>query len=248
MAHPLDVTDITFRYGSHIVLENFSLKVDSGRVLAVMGPNGIGKTTLLKLIAGALPLQSGTVSVAGFDTRQATQFARLHQGYVADKPYFYDRVSGQAHIGLFSRLYRSPADVAFERCQEIGLDSAALREPVSTYSLGMRTKLSWVLATFHTPDLLLLDEPFSPLDAESRQVTLKWITAASQQGQAVVIVSHDESLLAGIASHAGQLTKTHLQPTSIGSDSRLVQDDGIAPSEDQDRSGAKYNNVGITGI
>lgn len=244
MTKPLNVSDITFRYGSHTILERFSMEVDAGSVLALMGPNGVGKTTLLKLIAGALPLQSGAVSIAGFDTRHAALFARRHQGYVADKPYFYDRVSGQGHIELFSRLYRTPEDVAFQRCEEIGLTSDALKEPVSTYSLGMRTKLSWVLATFYSPDLLLLDEPFSPLDAESRQVTLRWIVAAAQQGQAVVIVSHDESLLAGIASHAGRLTKTHVVPTSIDADARLFREDTTNPDG---WSGVNYD-VGVTGI
>ncbi len=215
MTKPLEVREITFQYGSHTILDKFSLAVDAGNVLAVMGPNGIGKTTLLKLIAGALPLQSGSVSIAGFDTREATQFARLHQGYVADKPYYYERVSGHGHIELFGRLYRSPVEPALARCREIGLTPETLREPVSTYSLGMRTKLSWVLATFHIPELLILDEPFSPLDVESRQVTLRWIEAARDHGQAVVIVSHDEGLLAGIASYAGRLTKTQLQLTGI---------------------------------
>lgn len=227
VTYALQVQHLTFRYGSHTILENFSLILDPGTILAVIGPNGIGKTTLLKLLAGALPLQSGSVSIAGFDTRQATTEARLRQGYVSDKPFFYERMSGWTHIQLFSRLYRSSKEKALDRCQEIGLMPKTLKQPVSTYSLGMRTKLNWVLATFHHPKVLLLDEPFSSLDVEARIVAAKWITEPSSREQAVILVSHDWDLVARFATQAGRLTQAGLKPVDLRKLSSKLKTDAI---------------------
>ena len=146
------------RFGEKRALAPVSFALDSGGFLVVTGRNGAGKSTLLGLVAGLLAPTRGELAV---------EAARNEIGYLAHEPLLYRELTAHENLELFGRLYRVP-----ERRERIGMLLGrfglwdARHERVDAYSRGMAQRLALCRALLHDPRLLLLDEPYSSLDAE----------------------------------------------------------------------------------
>ncbi len=175
------------RYGRKRVLRGVDIAVERGGFAVVTGPNGSGKTTLLRLLAGlALPTRGDLLVDAD----------RSRIGYLAHEPLVYRELTAVENLELYGRLYRIP-----ERRERIGMLLErftlweARNERVSTYSRGMTQRLALCRTLLHDPDLLILDEPYSALDADG--VALLDRELDELAGQRTVIVStHDPDRLA----------------------------------------------------
>jgi ABC-type multidrug transport system ATPase subunit len=145
------------RFGEKRVIRGLDLNVEAGDFLLVTGPNGSGKSTLLALFAGLLAPTGGELEVAA---------RRGHVGYVAHEPLLYRELTALENLDLYGRLYRVP-----ERRERIGMLLEryglwdARHERVEAFSRGMAQRLALCRALLHEPHLLLLDEPYSALDA-----------------------------------------------------------------------------------
>ncbi len=170
------------RYGRKRVLCDVDIAVPRGGFAVVSGPNGSGKTTLLRLLAGLAVPTRGDLLV---------DVDRSHVGYLAHEPLVYRELSAMENLDLFGRLYRVP-----ERRERIGmlLERFALWEArndrVSTYSRGMTQRLALCRTLLHEPDLLVLDEPYSALDANG--VALLDRELAGLRGERTVVVATHE--------------------------------------------------------
>jgi ABC-type multidrug transport system ATPase subunit len=183
------------------------------RFYVLRGENGAGKSTLLRMIAGLSAPTEGTIRVFGLKTKDA--LARM--GYMAHAPLLYDELSGMENLRFFAQLYGIESDTRLaESMRRVGLDPALTRR-VGQYSQGMRQRLSLARAIFHSPALLLLDEPFSNVDPESASQIARLLAAMRSAGNTILLVTHQLGLLANMADEflflsAGKLVDRGVMP------------------------------------
>jgi heme ABC exporter ATP-binding subunit CcmA len=196
MASLVDLDEVSKLYGSFVALRKVSLSFEPGRCYVLLGENGAGKSTLLRLIAGLLRPTYGSVCVFGEDSPAD---ARDRIGYMSHAPMLYDELSGVENLRYFASLYREQACLTPEAAlQSVGLD-AALARPVSQYSQGMRQRTSLARVLLAQPELLLLDEPFSNMDAASAQQMLVLVGRLRGEGKTVILTTHQRELAEPIA-------------------------------------------------
>lgn len=180
------------QFGRFAALRGISEEFGAGKLYVIVGDNGAGKTTLLRTIAGLASPTRGTVSVLG-----ATEIkqARAQIGYMAHPSLLYDEMSGIENLRYFGGLYGISSD---GRCREaiaaVKLD-LDLDRPVEQYSQGMRQRMSLARALLNDPQLLLLDEPFSNVDARSAKEMAALLAQLRDDGKTIFVVTHQPVLL-----------------------------------------------------
>jgi ABC-type multidrug transport system ATPase subunit len=192
----ITVTNLIKQFGRFAALRGVSASFDSGRLYAILGDNGAGKTTMLRILAGLVRPTRGAVSILGnADPREVCR----EFGYMAHPSLLYDEMSGLENLRYFARLYGMRNDA---RCAEsitaVGLDPE-LQRPVGQYSQGMRQRMSLARALLHDPKILLLDEPFSNVDIRSAREMVKLLAGMRDRGKTIFVVTHQASLLDGAA-------------------------------------------------
>jgi ABC-type multidrug transport system ATPase subunit len=163
-AYAFELDRVSRLFGSTAVLRRVSATVPRGAGVVLTGANGAGKSTLLRILAGLLPASAGTVRVLGEEPR--AQLDRL--AYMSHAPMLYDELTGLENLRYAATLAGERALEPAALLREVGLDPA-LPQRVGEYSQGMRQRAAFARALLSQPDLLLLDEPFSNLDAASAQ-------------------------------------------------------------------------------
>ena len=179
-------------YGERTALEGVGLELGRGRTLVVLGPNGAGKTTLLRILATLLRPSGGEATVLGCALPDEAWKLRGRIGYLGHEPLLYRDLSGRENLRFQARLHGAGRAAAEARIEEllraVGMQRRA-DERVAELSAGMRQRLSICRCVLHEPELLLLDEPDSNLDAEGRKLARALIAAGA--GRTRVVVTHD---------------------------------------------------------
>jgi ABC-type multidrug transport system ATPase subunit len=201
------VTNLVKQFGRFAALRGVSASFDAGRLYGILGDNGAGKTTMLRILAGLVPATRGEISILG--KKNPREVCRQF-GYMAHPSLLYDEMSGMENLRYFARLYGLEDDA---RCAQVissvGLDPA-LERPVGQYSQGMRQRMSLARALLNDPKILLLDEPFSNVDIRSAREMVKLLAGMRDQAKTIFVVTHQASLLEGAADEfiwmdAGQI-------------------------------------------
>ncbi|HEU5150331.1 MAG TPA: ABC transporter ATP-binding protein [Iamia sp.] len=184
------------RFARVEALSDLSLRVDPGTITVLLGPNGAGKTTAIRVITGALGVNSGHVRVFGLDPDDPRQGEEVRRrcGVVSAKPALYDRLSGFDNLRYAAELYGLGWDAetrerVLEAATRFGIQGS-LEAQVGAFSTGMKTRLALARSVLHRPDLLLFDEPTSGLDPESSQAVLQLIKDMAADGTTVVMCTH----------------------------------------------------------
>jgi heme exporter protein A len=179
-------------YGERTALDGIGLELEAGRTLVVLGPNGAGKTTLLRVLATLLRPSGGEVRVLGCSLPREAWKLRGRIGYLGHEPLLYRDLSGRENLRFGARLHGIPPERAEARIAEllaaIGMERRA-EGRVAELSAGMRQRLAICRCVLHQPELLLLDEPDSNLDAEGRELAHGLIGPGGERTR--VIVTHD---------------------------------------------------------
>jgi len=211
-APPIAARGLRREWGGRAVLAGVDLRVEGGDVVALRGANGAGKTTLLRVLATLLRVSAGELSLFGHDVRAHAADARRRLGWVGHDTACYPDLTGRENLGFHAALHgiRQAAARVGEMLAWAGLDAAADR-PLRTYSRGMAQRLALARALLHRPALLLLDEPFSGLDAESAERLAVLLAELRRAGTAVVLSSHDAGRLAGLATRTATLVRGRLE-------------------------------------
>ena len=198
MPNAIELQAVTKRYGRTTVLQDVSAAIPAGQVIGLLGHNGAGKTTVIRLALGLISPTGGTVRTLGFqpDGRQAR---RLHArvGYLPENVAFYGNLTGREVIDYLARLKRVPPREAMALLHRVGLEAAADRR-VGAYSKGMRQRLGLAQVLLGKPDMLVLDEPTTGLDPLVIQDFFDLVGELRAQGRTVIISSH---LLAELEPH-----------------------------------------------
>ena len=216
--------ELTKSYGQRAVIAGASLRVRRGEGVALLGPNGCGKTTLLSLLAGVLPSDSGTASVCGVPVHKRA--ARKQLGYVPQELALYEELTARENAAFFGRLC-GLRGAQLEDGVQSALEASDLwqarGEQVRTYSGGMRRRLSVACALVHAPRLLLLDEPFAGIDEHSSDKLLSVLIARKRAGVALVLSTHRLDEVAALCDRFVLITR-----------GALTQPAHVAPSEESE--------------
>ncbi len=182
---------VAHAFSGRAVLAGVDLDVAAGERVAVVGPNGAGKSTLLRILATLLTPRSGAVTVGGTPYPGGIRAARRRIGYLGHDPLVYLDLTAWQNLRLFGDLYGVDGldDAVPEALRRVGLLPRA-HDHVRTFSRGMAQRLGIARMLLHGPDVLLLDEPYTGLDAEGSRL-LDGIVTGTSSGTAVVMVTHD---------------------------------------------------------
>jgi ABC-type multidrug transport system ATPase subunit len=186
----LVATDLSKTYDDLVALQPMSITVPPGQSMALIGHNGSGKSTFLRMVAGLLDPSAGEIEIAGFDLSDVE--ARATTSFLPDDPVLYDDLSLREHAEYISKLHGGDGwdDYAESLCVRLGLEERIDDLP-SRFSRGLRQKTAIVLALVRPFSLLLVDEPFVGLDQPGKLVLLDLLADVHAEGAATLVATHD---------------------------------------------------------
>ncbi len=186
----LETENLVRTFGSFRAVDGLNLQVHAGEMVGLVGPDGAGKTTAIRLMCGALSPTSGTVHVAGYEIPAQVEKAREQIGYLAQRFSLYGDLSVQENIEFFGEVFEVPKEEVKERAASL-LNFAGLGDftdrPAAALSGGMQKKLGLASALIHRPKVLLLDEPTGGVDPVARQEFWHLLIALLREGSAVLV-------------------------------------------------------------
>jgi len=195
------ITGLTKRYGTFTAVDGLSLDIPPGTLFGFLGPNGAGKTTTLRMIAGILRPTSGRVEIAGEDIHTNAVAAKARLGYIPDRPFVYDKLTGAEFLRFTAALYGQDGAVVERRINEL-LELFELTrwkdELTESYSHGMRQKLIISSALVHKPEVIVVDEPMVGLDPKSGKLLKDLFREFVQRGGTVLMSTHTLEIAEGM--------------------------------------------------
>ena len=189
----IELTGLTKRYGSFTAVDAIDLTVPKGELFGFLGPNGAGKTTTLRMIAGILRPTAGTVKIGDVDVTTHAMQAKSILGYIPDRPYIYEKLTGAEFLRFVAGLYGQNGKDIEHRGRELlalfDLDDWR-DELVESYSHGMRQKLIISSAFIHKPDVIVVDEPMVGLDPKAARILKDLFLEYTRRGHTVMMSTH----------------------------------------------------------
>jgi ABC-2 type transport system ATP-binding protein len=180
-------------YGSKPVLKDINLDVYPGQVIGYIGPNGAGKSTTVKILCGLLTDYEGEVEIKGFDLKKQTIEVKQIIGYVPELAELYDVLTPAEYLGFTGSLYGLSKETSETRINKM-LDAFGLlpniNQRMDSFSKGMRQKVLLTSGLLHNPDVIILDEPLSGLDANSVIIIKDLISKLAKEGKTIFYCSH----------------------------------------------------------
>lgn len=191
MTHVLEADDLTRSFGGRRAVHGVSLELDAGECLALFGPNGAGKTTLLRLLAGLLKPTAGSARING-QLLRGDAAARAQVGFISHQSMLYGALTVRENVELAARLYGvgEPAAAATQALREMRVIDRA-GSPVRSLSRGLQQRVSIARAMVHRPRVLLLDEPYTGLDALGAATLTEMLARLRGDGATLVLVTHN---------------------------------------------------------
>ena len=163
----IELKDLTKKYGDFKAVKGLNLCVKKGEVFGFIGPNGAGKTTTIKMMSGILQPTRGTVIISGINMQDAPEKAKSKIGFIPDRPYLYEKLSGIEFLKFTADLYGVSEETFQASADEILKDFSLTDwadELVESYSHGMKQRLIMSAALLHDPEVIIVDEPMVGLD------------------------------------------------------------------------------------
>lgn len=189
----ISIKNLNKNFGTKQVLKDINLEVHPGEVIGYIGPNGAGKSTTVKILIGLLGDFEGEVSVLGHDMRQSTLEVKAQTGYVPENAEIYEVLTPMEYLSFTGKLYGLDDSIITERGQRM-LQAFGLLENkdqrMDTFSKGMRQKVLIISGLLHNPQIVILDEPLSGLDANAVIIVKEIITLLKKEHKTIFYCSH----------------------------------------------------------
>jgi ABC-2 type transport system ATP-binding protein len=189
----LRLESVTKRYGDFTAVNGVDLSVSRGKIFGFLGPNGAGKTTTIRMIAGVLLPTSGRIVIGGDDLAAEPERAKSRIGYIPDRPYLYEKLSGGEFIRFVAGLWGNDGKATEARARRL-LELFSLsqweNELIESYSHGMRQKLLISSALIHQPEFIVVDEPMVGLDPKAARILKDLFRTYVANGGTVFLSSH----------------------------------------------------------
>ena len=189
----IQLRSLTKRYGKFTAVDAINLSVARGEIFGFLGPNGAGKTTTLRMIAGILRPTAGTVQIGGVDVVKDPLTAKAKLGYIPDRPFIYEKLTGAEFLRFVAGLYDQQGPDVEHRANELLalFDLEEWRdELVESYSHGMRQKLIISSAFVHRPEVIVVDEPMVGLDPKAARILKDLFREYVTRGHTIMMSTH----------------------------------------------------------
>jgi ABC-2 type transport system ATP-binding protein len=229
------LTNLTKRYGKFTAVDGINLRIHQGELFGFLGPNGAGKTTTMRMIAGILQPTSGTITIAGDDITADPISAKSRLGFIPDRPFVYDKLTGAEFLRFVAALYGQDGEGVERRMEEL-LDLFELMpwkdELVESYSHGMRQKLIISSALLHRPEVIVVDEPMVGLDPKGQKFLKELFRAFVDRGGTVLMSTHTLDTVEEMCDRIGIIaggrilacgTMAEVREMTAGGDARLEE-------------------------
>ncbi len=209
----IELKSITKEYGNFRAVDNLNLTVEKGELFGFIGPNGAGKTTTIKMIGGILAPSSGTVTVAGIDMQKQPEAAKSKIGFIPDRPYLYEKLTGMEFLRFTADIYGVPDRIFDKRAQE-NLEVFSLSdwsdELIESYSHGMQQRLIMSAALIHDPQVIVVDEPMVGLDPVAIMMVKDLFQRLARKGVTVFMSTHTLAVAEETCDRIGIIHKGHM--------------------------------------
>jgi ABC-2 type transport system ATP-binding protein len=206
----ISIKNLTKQYGPLTAVNNLSLEVAPGEIFGFLGPNGAGKTTTIKIMAGILAPTTGDVELCGISIQREPSRAKALTGYIPDRPFLYDRLTGLEFLHFIAGLYGlQPKKIEGEIENRLNLfDLWDWRnELIESYSHGMKQRLIIISALIHHPRVLIIDEPMVGLDPKGVRIVKRLLKKESAGGTTIFLSTHTLSTAQEICNRLGIIQK-----------------------------------------
>ncbi|HFQ7767013.1 ABC transporter ATP-binding protein [Clostridioides difficile] len=186
----ITVDDLSFSYTDRDFLQNINFEVGKGEILGFLGPSGAGKSTLQKILIGMITNYGGSVIVNGVESKRHSNKFYENIGVDFEFPSLYEKLTAIENLKYFGSLYSKKLLSIDELLKSVGLENEANKR-VSEYSKGMKSRLNFIKALLHNPDILFLDEPTSGLDPSNSKVMKDIILSEKSKGKTIILTTHN---------------------------------------------------------
>ena len=199
----VQITNLKKSYGTFNAVKDISFEVYPGEIFGILGINGAGKTTTLRMLAGVLKPTSGSITIGGFDLAKDTIQAKQITGYIPDRPYLYNKLTGREFLYFVADLYNVPTDITEARI-DLLLSEYKLtqwqNELIESYSHGMRQRLATCAGLLHQPKVLIVDEPMVGLDPHGAKfLKQSFRKYAKEDNMAILLSTHSLNVAEEVA-------------------------------------------------
>ena len=219
----IELKFLTKKYGDYKAVDDLNLFVKKGEIFGFIGPNGAGKTTTIKMIGGILAPTAGSVTVAGIDIQKEPEKAKRKIGFIPDRPYLYEKLTGREFLKFTADLYGVPADIFNKKAQQ-NLEMFSLAdwsdELIESYSHGMKQRLIMSAALLHDPEVIIVDEPMVGLDPMAIMMVKDLFQRLAHRGVTVFMSTHTLAVAEDICERIGVINKGHLIASGTTADLR----------------------------
>lgn len=201
----LRIADLHKSFGKPVIT-GLDLTVGAGQLYALLGPNGAGKTTTLRMAVGLTEPDQGSIAIFGIDAQAEPQAAKAITAWLPDEPMLYDKLTPAEYLGFVAGLWRIPPDRAAPEAERLlrWLELWEVRDTrCEGFSRGMQQKVALAGALIHDPQLLILDEPLTGLDAAMARAVKDALRAAVDQGKTVIVTTHILEVAERLADRIG---------------------------------------------
>ena len=189
----IQLTDVSKRYDNTTVVHGLNLQINQGEIVGIIGHNGAGKSTTMKMIAGLIEPTSGDIRVMGQDMVKHSIKVKQRIGYLPEESPLYEAMTAQQYLLFFSELYQMPRQKAMGRIDGL-LESLGLEQKnklTGEYSKGMKRKTAIARTLLHDPELLILDEPNSGLDPLTSFFIINYLKTLKREGKTILLSAHN---------------------------------------------------------
>ncbi len=186
----IKVKNLFFSYSKHPFLENINFEVKRGEIFGFLGPSGAGKSTLQKILTGLITSYSGIAEIRGIESKNHKDNFYENIGVDFEFPSLYEKLTAKQNLKFFGSLYTKKLRDVEELLQRVGLLQDADKK-VSEYSKGMKSRLNFIKALLHDPEILFLDEPTSGLDPSNSRDMKDIILEERERGKTIILTTHN---------------------------------------------------------
>ena len=228
----IELKDLTKKYGAFQAVNHLNLSVKKGEVFGFIGPNGAGKTTTIKMMGGILAPTAGTVTIAGINMQKEPENAKSKIGFIPDRPYLYEKLTGMEFLKFTADLYGVSAAAfqsrAFKILKKFSLDDWA-QALIESYSHGMKQRLIMSAALLHEPQVIIVDEPMVGLDPAAIIMVKDLFRSLAADGVTIFMSTHTLKFAEDTCDRIGVINKGRL--IAMGTTQELQREANVSEAD-----------------
>lgn len=217
----IKLANLTKKYSDIIAVDNLNLHIRKGEIFGFIGPNGAGKTTTIKMLGGILEPTSGRIEICGIDIKDEPESAKRKIGFIPDRPYLYEKLTGMEFLKFTADLYNVD-EAVFEKESQDSLNMFSLSawsdELIESYSHGMKQRLIMAAALLHSPDVIVVDEPMVGLDPLAIKMVKELFIRLAAEGVTIFMSTHTLKVAEEVCDRIGIIHKGSMIATGTISD------------------------------